>query len=212
MVTIVAADASKPLAVREPRQRRTREQWERILNSGVELLQEGGYDAFTIPALCHRSGVPPRALYARADSKEALFLAVYEFGMRGLLADHDALADPATWQDLEGRALVERAVRGVAGIFRDHRRLLRAVVLMSGAHDEVARRGASYRADLGRVFTAALEPLDADSTHQDPSAAREFAFTLVFSSLVVATAYGAPFGAVDDTEQLVDAVAKYLIG
>ena len=141
-----------------------------------------------------------------------MFLAVYEFGMRGLLADHDALADPATWQDLEGRALVERAVRGVAGIFRDHRRLLRAVVLMSGAHDEVARRGASYRADLGRVFTAALEPLDADSTHQDPSAAREFAFTLVFSSLVVATAYGAPFGAVDDTEQLVDAVAKYLIG
>ena len=84
------------LALREPRQRRTREQWDRILDAGVRLLEEGGYEAFTIAALCERAEVPPRALYARAATKDALFLAVYERGMSRVLAGHQACSPSPT--------------------------------------------------------------------------------------------------------------------
>jgi len=51
MAGISPVDSGLPsadLAVREPRQRRTREQWERVLDAGVRLLEEGGYEGFTI--------------------------------------------------------------------------------------------------------------------------------------------------------------------
>src|SRR3546814_15039022 len=85
------------LDVRAPRQQRTREQWRRILDAGVALLEEGGYDAFTIPALCDRAGVPPRALYARTDSKDALFLAVYEHGIARVTSDPEVFGATEHW-------------------------------------------------------------------------------------------------------------------
>ena len=98
MPAIQPADTTADLAVREPRQQRTREQWARVLDAGVELLEESGYDGFTIAALCERAGVPPRALYARTDTKDGLFLAVYEHGMSRVLADHEVFADADQWR------------------------------------------------------------------------------------------------------------------
>jgi AcrR family transcriptional regulator len=198
------------LAVRAPRQQRTREQWTRILDAGVALLEDDGYDAFTIPAICERAGVPPRALYARADSKDALFLAVYEHGMQRISADHAPFSDPTLWDGLSDAARVGKAVDTIAGIFETHQRLLRAIVLVSGAHPEVARRGAQYRRQLCDQFAAVLDPLDETSTRSN-AAAREFAFSLAFSALVVRTAYGVDFGIPRETAELKTAVTRYLL-
>ena len=65
------------LEVRPPKQRRSREAWQRVLDAGVAILEDGGYDAFTIAAVCARARVAPPAIYARTTSKDALFLAVY---------------------------------------------------------------------------------------------------------------------------------------
>src|SRR5215470_10697855 len=88
-----ADEAGASLQIRPPRQARTQQAWNRVLDSGVEILEEGGYDAFTIAAVCERAHVPPRALYDRVTSKDALFLAVYEHGMARVAADHAPLAD-----------------------------------------------------------------------------------------------------------------------
>ena len=199
------------LEVRLPRQRRTRAQWGRILDAGLSLLEERGYDGFTIPALCDLAGVPPRALYARADSKDALFLAVYEHGMQRVLADQAVFLDSDIWAGSDRHHLVSQAVRTVARIFCDHSPFLRAVVLISGAHPEVARRGKAYRLELGQLFSSVLEPVDEVSTHPAPTSARAFAFSVVFSALVVGTAYGPGFGS-DDVDELIRVASRYLIG
>lgn len=71
---------------------------ERVLDAGVALLADGGYGAFTIGAVCDRAQVAPRALYARADSKDALVLAVYEHCMARVRvrADHHVFGGPDT--------------------------------------------------------------------------------------------------------------------
>lgn len=199
------------LAVREPRQRRTRQQWATVLDAGVAILEEGGYEAFTIPALCERAGVPPRALYARADSKDALFLAVYEHGVRRIMQDHAPFDDDRAWQPLSDGERIGRAVEILCDIFERNRRLLRAIVLISGAHPEVARRGVEHRAALCAQFVSVLAPIDARSAHADPLRAREFAFALVFSALVVRTAYGAGFGIPAGPDELTEAASRYLL-
>jgi AcrR family transcriptional regulator len=205
----------EPLAIRPPLQRRSREAWSRVLDAGVSLLEEGGYEAFTIAAVCARAQVPPRAIYARAASKDALFLAVYEHGMAHVRAEHALLAEGEGWRGLAPAEVAERAVREVAGIFTRHAALLRSVVLISGVHPEVNRRGALYSRELGDAFTALLLREGAGTGQPDPEAAVWTAFNAVFAALVLRTAYGPGFAvpAADEetfTETLAAMVRYYL--
>jgi AcrR family transcriptional regulator len=197
VATPAAADGApaESLEIRPPVQRRSREAWERVLNAGVELLEEGGYDAFTIAAVCERAHVAPRAIYARADNKDALFLAVYEHGMTRLRADQAVLMDEERWRGLPADQLAIGVVGEVAAIFFRHAALLRAVVLISGVHQEVYRRGAYYSRQLGDLVTNLLL-LGRDAIDSpDPATAARAAFNAVFSALVLRVAYGPTFAA-----------------
>jgi AcrR family transcriptional regulator len=207
-VTSPAPDASGSFEVRPPLQRRSREAWSRVLDAGVEIVEQGGYEAFTIAAVCERAQVAPRALYARVDTKDALFLAVYEHGLARVRADQAALTDQAKWTGLSAREVTDSAVREVADIFRRHAAFLRPVVLISGAHDEVYRRGGTYSRELGDQFTTLLLRAGAAATEPDPERAVRAAFNTVFSTLVVRTAYGPTFAVPSsDDEDFIDSLA-----
>lgn len=203
MSAIQATDSravSDDLAVRAPLQKRTREQWERVLDAGVQLLEEGGYAAFTIAALCERADVAPRALYARADTKDGLFIAAYERGMERVLADHHVFADASLWTVDDDAERIRLAVDRLVRIFIDHEAFLRAVVLISNVHPEVLRRGAEYITDIERLFIDVLRPVlgDGNQTPHD----LEFCFSMVLSAMVLRVAYGPDFGPAGDTESL----------
>jgi AcrR family transcriptional regulator len=203
MATPAAADGApaESLEIRPPVQRRSREAWDRVLNAGVHLLEEGGYDAFTIAAVCNRAQVAPRALYDRADNKDALFLAVYEHGMARVRADQAVLTDQERWRDLPPDQLATQMVSEVAAIFFRHAAFLRAVVLISGVHAEVYRRGAYYSQQLGDQVTNLMLRARDDIDNPDPETAVRAAFNAVFSALVLRIAYGPAFAAPDIDEQ-----------
>ena len=188
-----------------------------MLDAGVALLEEGGFEGFTIAAVCERAEVAPRALYDRADNKDALFLAVYEHGMARVRAEEMVLADDEGWEGLPAEQLARGAVHAVAGIFNRHAAFLRSVVLISGVHPEVYRRGALYSQELGEAFTGRLLHSQLTIDHPDPETAIRAAFNAVFSSLVLRVAYGPAFATPatdDDTflEALGDMVQRYLFG
>lgn len=217
-MTDPAPDLPEHLTIRPPRQERSRRAWDRILDAGVTLLEEAGYESFTIAAVCERAQVPPRAVYDRAPSKDALFLAVYEHGMARIRADHEVFGDPARWRGLDAAALIETAVRELAATFGRHHALLRSVVLISGVHPEVYRRGSAYSREMGDLFTALLRPVAAQTAHPgtDVDTALRTCFTTVFSALVIRVAYGPGFATdpVDDatyTSQLARMSSSYLL-
>jgi AcrR family transcriptional regulator len=217
-MTEPAPDLPDHLTIRPPRQERSRRTWDRILDAGVALLEEAGYEGFTIAAVCERARVPPRAVYDRAPSKDALFLAVYEHGMARIRADRQVFGDPARWQGLDAAALIEAAVRELAAAFGRHQALLRSVVLISGVHPEVYRRGSRYSREMGDVFTALLRPIAGQITHPgtDVDTVLRTCFSTVFSALVIRVAYGPGFAAdpVDDatyTSQLARMSSAYLL-
>jgi AcrR family transcriptional regulator len=211
-------DLPDRLTIRPPQQERSRRAWARVLDAGVALLEEAGYEGFTIAAVCERAQVPPRAVYDRAPSKDALFLAVYEHGMARIRADHEIFGSAAHWLALDATALIETAVRELAAMFSRHQALLRAVVLISGVHPEVNRRGSFYSRELGTLFTTLLRPLSPQITHPgtDVDTVLRTCFTTVFSALVIRVAYGPGFTAdpVDDatyTSQLARMSSSYLL-
>lgn len=208
--------AAEPFAIRSPKQRRSREAWQRVLDAGVALVEEGGYDAFTIAAVCERAQVTPRALYDRADSKDALFLAVYEHGIGRLRADQEFLSDDRHWHGLSDAELVDRVVREVARTFNKHSSFLRAVVLIGGAHAEVRRRGALHSQQFGEAFCHRLLAIGPSIDHADPETAVRAAFNALYSVLVLRVTYGPGFAVPDVDEEtfletLVLMLQRYLL-
>ncbi len=209
--------ASEDLTVRLPQQARSRAVWNRVLEAGVAIIEDGGYAAFTIAAVCSRAEVAPPTLYARTTSKDALFLAVYDHGIARLLADQQVFVDPSRWTDRPPAELVRSAVAEVVGITSRHRRFLGAVVLISGAHPEVRRRGSEHGAALGRGFAQALQPALPSIRHADPAAAVRACFGTVFAAAILRVAYGPGFATpvpVDDatfTADLGETAVRYLL-
>lgn len=182
---------SDALAVREPQQRRSREAWVRILDAGVAVLQEGGVGAFTIAAVCERAGVPPRAVYDRVDSKDALFLAVYEHGMAVVRQGHAVFEDEELWVGLSPKEAVETAVGHLLDLFADNAAFLRSVVLVSGVKPEVYRRGALYVAELEEHVVGRIAAATGDALGLRERA--RVAFVVAFSTVTLGTAYGPDF-------------------
>lgn len=217
-MTDPAPDVPDYLTIRPPRQERSRRAWDRVLDAGVALLEEAGYEGFTIAAVCGRAQVAPRAIYDRAPTKDALFLAVYEHGMARIKADHEIFADPARWLGLDAAALIEAVVREVTAVFSRHQALLRAVILISGVHPEVYRRGSLYSRELGGLLTALLRPVVAPVTQSrtDADTVLRTCYTTIFSALVIRVAYGPGFATdpVDDATfiaQLTRMISLYLL-
>jgi AcrR family transcriptional regulator len=206
------------LDVRPPRQRRSRETWARVLDAGVAVLEDGGYEGFTIAAVCERAQVAPTALYARTSSKDALFLAVYEHGVARLRADQEVFPDEVRWSGLPPTDLVRAAVAEAVGISLRHQRFLRAVVLVSAAHPEVRRRGSRYSQDLGEGFCAVVLRARDAIRHEDPEAAVRSCFGTVFATSMIRVAYGpgfaTPLPVGDDVfvADLGETAVRYLLG
>jgi AcrR family transcriptional regulator len=205
------------LEVRPPKQQRSREAWNRVLDAGVALLEDGGYDAFTIAALCERAAVAPPAIYARTASKDALFLAVYEHGIARLRDEQAVFDDDARWAGLSAADRVRAAVAEMVGISLRHQRFLRAVVLLSAAHAEVRRRGSRNSQELGERFAAVLRPLAGVISHQDPEAAIRSCFDVLFAASMIRVAYGPGFATaapLDDENyvaELGETAVRYLL-
>jgi AcrR family transcriptional regulator len=217
-VTDVDAAPTADLEVRPPKQQRSREAWTRVLDAGVAILEDGGYDAFTIAAVCERAAVAPTAIYARTTSKDALFLAVYEHGISRLRAGQEVFADDDRWAGLAPAERVRTAVTEMVGISLRHQRFLGAVVLLSAAHQEVQRRGDRYARELGDGFTGVVTAAADAITHRDPEAAVRACFGTVFAATMIRVAYGPAFAApvpVDDdafVSHLGEMAVRYLLG
>jgi AcrR family transcriptional regulator len=190
-----SAAKADELVFRPPQQQRSREAWARILDAGIRIVEDGGYEAFTIAAVCERADVPPRALYERVNTKDGLFLAVYEYKMAQVGQDQDQLFDDAGWDRLAATDVIRHSVAALVELFRKHRAFLRAVILISAVHPEINRRGSIYARALGDRFTAVLVRTRPAMTAGVSDAAVHMCFNVAFSTLVLRTSHGPDYAA-----------------
>jgi AcrR family transcriptional regulator len=181
------------LAVRPPQQERSRASFERVLSASRTLLEEEGYQAFTLAEVSRRARVSIGSIYARVPSKDALFHAVHERVMQEIREAYTALAEPERWVSLSTRELIVAAIAEIAEQFRAHVKF-RRVVMHRGAVDEhVAQVGSAAASRNAELFTALLLTRREDIVHADPELAVDVAYRMVYCTLTRQVMYGPTF-------------------
>jgi AcrR family transcriptional regulator len=204
-------------SVRPPKQKRSQESLERVLDAATRLLEEQGFDAFTIQDVSKRSDVSVGAIYARFGNKESLLRAVHRHAMEALQAEHEAVADADGTPDKPAGEVIVAAVRTVAGIFRGNEPLLRAFMHLGAVDDEISRRGSEVSIDLAQQFAATILAHRKELTHPDPETAVDVAYRIAYCTFARQVMYGPAFESDRpiDWEALVDeigaACAAYLL-
>src|SRR5205823_1520664 len=133
---------------------RSQESLERVLEAATRLLEEKGFEAFTVQEVSQRADVSVGAIYARFGSKENLLRAVHRHAMEALRSEHEAVASADGRGARTVREVIAAAVRTVADIFHGNEQLLSAFMHLGAVDDEIARRGSESSIDLARQFAA----------------------------------------------------------
>src|SRR3954454_20604819 len=172
---------TEPDALRPPLQNRSRETLERVLDAGESLLVERGWDGFTVQEVSRRSKVSIGSIYARAPSKEALLLAIYDRATDRMAQENDASLTPDPhWEGLDAREVIMRATREMAEHMLRNQEMLRVFMNRSPVDPVIRERGASTIRQLASRYEELLLRHDDEFTHADAGLAIEIAFRMVF--------------------------------
>jgi AcrR family transcriptional regulator len=208
----------EPEDLRPPQQARSRESLERVLEAGQELLEEKGWEGFTVQEVSRRAKVSIGSIYARAPSKESLILAVYDRAVAKIGEQNRALLEnDAPWEGLEPRELIARAVRELGAQSFAHEKILRVFMARSPTDPVIRERGSAQVRLLAERFEGLLLRHKDEITHPNPDVAIDVAFRMTFSTISRRITMGKNWGEFRATtdEQLLEelgrAAAAYLL-
>lgn len=206
---------SEPL-IRPPLQRRSQESLERVLQAGMEVLQEQGFEGFTLQEVSRRAGVSIGSIYARVASREALIMAIYERTM-AWTDEQDQLKRDSLREDLTPRERIETIVTDMAENMLGHGDVLRVFMRQGPISPEIWERGAEKSQDTSKVFARAVLEHREDISHPEPELAVDVAWRMVYCTIARRITHGSKFEslrAVSDkrlVRELARAVADYLL-
>ena len=201
--------------VRPPKQRRSRESFERVLDAARQLLEENGFDGFTVQEVAARANVSVGAIYERFGNKETLLHTVHARLMETIAQFVDGQQAPVPADVGE---LIDTLVGRVAATMSAHHAILRAFMHLAALDAVIAERGSLEIIALSRRFKAALRPHAAEFRHSDPEIALDLAFRITYSTLARQVMYGPLFesdvelGWDQLTGELALACRAYLLG
>jgi AcrR family transcriptional regulator len=188
-----------------------------VLQAGAELLLEVGYEGFALQEVSRRSGVSIGSIFARAPSKEALILAIYDREMAKVSAANERLRETAQFEGLKGRDLIIALVDLMARGTLEHADILRVFMYRALVDEEIWRRGSDRSTQLSRAFEEALLEHKDELNHPDPELAIDVAFRMVYNTLVRRVTHGStfesqrPLSDEDLIRELGEAAADYLL-
>ncbi|MBV8946334.1 MAG: TetR/AcrR family transcriptional regulator [Solirubrobacterales bacterium] len=179
-------------AVRPPKQRRSRESYERVLDAAHALLEENGFEGLTVQEVAARSGVSVGAIYERFGNKETLLRDVHARLMESMLQSGESAGDPAA-SAAGAAAAVAAVVAGMARVMNDNRKALRAFMHLGAVDEVISARGSKASIALSKTFKRALMPYATEFGHPEPEVALDVAFRIAYSTLARQVMYGPVF-------------------
>ncbi|ODT12221.1 MAG: hypothetical protein ABS61_00290 [Microbacterium sp. SCN 70-18] len=112
-----------------------------MLEAGTWILENEGRDALTITGVCERARVTPMAIYRRVDGLAGLFWAIYDRGMKAVVATYEQELARAAAFAPDSPARVAQVVTAVAETFERHAPFLHQIVNYSTTDPALSQRG-----------------------------------------------------------------------
>jgi AcrR family transcriptional regulator len=177
-----AAVEEQTIAVQPPQQERSRASFERVIQAATSLLEEDGYDGFTLAEVSKRANVSIGSIYARVKSKDDLFYVIQDRYMT-VSENRPRLQDPAVWSELDAQAAILGIVDEIGELFKVNERLLRVFMHRGIVDSEVATRSSSSVSKFHDEIVAILLTKRAAIAHEDPELAIDVAFRMAWGTL-----------------------------
>ncbi|MFZ0091823.1 MAG: TetR/AcrR family transcriptional regulator [Solirubrobacteraceae bacterium] len=178
--------------IRPPLQRRSQQSLERVLQAGLEVLQQEGFDGFTLQEVSRRAGVSIGSIYARVPSREALIMAIYERAM-AWTEEQAPIVRAAVRADLTPRERIEAIVTEMASTMLDHGEILRVFMRVAPMNPDIWQRGAEKSQATAKTFERAILEHRGDLGHPDPDLAIDVVFRMVYNTIARRITHGPKF-------------------
>jgi AcrR family transcriptional regulator len=199
-----------------PQQARSRATLARLLAAAEQLLDEGGLDAATVPAIAERAGVSVGVIYRRFPDKDNLLRAVFErFFERARENNLGALRLIARVQ-MPLPVLMRKLIHGTIEGQRRMRHILRALIRFGRTHrDQSFRRAAmEMNRETMKALSVVLMSMSSEMSHPNPQQGIEFAMLTLSAVLYATIIEEEPLYTLSDPgaieEELVRTVFSYL--
>lgn len=170
--------------VRPPRQARSRDKLQRMLDAAEELLDEATFETLTMAQIAKRAGVSVGLLYTRFSSKEAILTALFERYLKGLQAATTAMLTPERWSGTSVSEFVKELVSYTVRFHRANRGFLRSLImhrhdLLKEHYDDPAARARSEVASVGQFLTARAKEIP----HPQPRLAGSLGYLFIVGAV-----------------------------
>jgi AcrR family transcriptional regulator len=167
---------------RAPKQGRSRQSFERIIEATIESLRERPYDQITLAEICQRAGVSTGALYGRVTGKDELLRAVQ---VQFLARLGEQFTDEAQRIATGAHGLAEvvpAVVSGLGRLLKENAAVLRSFMLRSAADEVIATAGRKSAQENHAKFSRLVEACGREIRHPKPARAIEASMTLIYAS------------------------------
>jgi AcrR family transcriptional regulator len=168
---------------RSPKQLRSRESFDRVIEAATDLLAKHGIDGLTLAEVSRRSKVSIGSIYCRVESKNDLLRVVQARVLVRMEHEFSAMVNRIRRRRLPLRELVPTLVRELAQFLRRHVAHLNAFIAL-GARDAVVRTvGRKAHAQTALDFRLLLLERHSEFVHPDHEHAASTCFTVVYGAL-----------------------------
>ncbi|WPB87885.1 TetR/AcrR family transcriptional regulator [Streptomyces malaysiensis] len=135
-----------------PRKGDLREQ--ALLDAAETLLEHTGLEELTVEAIAKGAGISRGSLYFYFGNKHEVLAALVERTMRTIRTEADSTAQDTTSSPAE---VLERAVKGVEQVWREHGTVMRAAVDYSALHPVIGTAWNNTVEAFARTMTQVLK-------------------------------------------------------
>ena len=176
--------------VRPPRQARSQETLERILDAAEALVAEKGFEDATVSEVVRRAGSSVGSFYGRFRDKDGLLYALYERHLEQATATADAALGPARWEGADIAEILGAVVRFLVSIYRERQGLIRAFVVRNHLDPEFRARQERLSHYVSEKLSRLLLARVGEIRHPEPTRAAAFGLTMAVSAIESVVLFG----------------------
>jgi AcrR family transcriptional regulator len=199
--------------VRPPRQARSQDTLDRILDAAEILIAEKGFADATVAEIARRAGSSVGSFYTRFHDKDGLLYALYERYFEQATATTDAALDPARWEGAGVAEILHAVTRFLVQVYRERAGLIRAFVQRNHSDAEFQARQERLSHYVNDRLSALLLARAGEIGHPDPARAAAFGLTFTVSTIEGVVLFGelrSNVLALDDDELAAELTRAYL--
>lgn len=183
--------AHEPLeSVARPKQARSEQTLQRLLDAAEALIEEKGLPDASIPEIVRRARSSVGGFYARFRDKNELLRALEERFFRELSERLEALVEPARWRGAPVAAIVRACVEELVDVARVRAPLIAAFLFRAAGDEEFRTDGLRFRQRVAARVGALLLGRRAEIGHPDPELAIHLGVQLAFGLATQMVVFG----------------------